>query len=739
MRVLLVQSDMRSTQPLVRFFKQRGDEVWQAWELGQAAGMLEQVKPELMLMDLHFPNQDWQTFLRNARAQNPGMNVIITNKYPDLQREMIVRENGVTVFLRQPFSARWIEQAMTRLTEGTQPVRVRKEETPRSGAVRMPMRMKITLPYLLLALLFALAAAYVISQVVLESVQDRFLNQLVATARQAGDWMVGEEDRLLESLRLVANSEGVAEAMQSGDAEALRTRVLPLAVNAGEEELHLLDMQGTSILSLVHTAGGGSADYEASRGSVAFQEQDWVRRVIDGVVDAAGDKYAGTTTGVSGEPTFYVTGPVFDATGAQVGVVVVGKSLRTLTRQMREDTLGFVSLYSLEGKPLSSTLYTTAEAYALDLAAVLQTISGQDQSTQVREIDLSGVTYSEILGPWEVRTGADIGVMGVALTQAFLVQTSRGTQVQIFVIATVAILLVVAVGLLLANLITRPLMRLVDASSEVAQGNLEVKVEAAGDDEVAVLAQSFNYMVAGLQEGSIYRDLLGRTVSPEVREQLRQTFTTGRLRLEGQEAVATVVLSDIRGFTTLSEQADPATVFQWLNEYFGQLVPVVTTHGGVVNKFDGDAMLAFFGTLPRLLNPKQSALAACQTAVEMLRLINALNASRRQRGEPEFVTGIGVNTGVLIAGGLGTSDRLHYTIIGDTVNTTSRLESLTRDLLNESGILISQATYMALGEYQTAFRCTPLGMHRVKGKQEELLIYRLEPLESTQPLPKENV
>ena len=223
MRVLLVQSDMRSTQPLVRFFKQRGDEVWQAWELGQAVGMLEQVKPELMLMDLHFPNQEWQTFLRNARTQNPGMNVIVTNKYPDLQREMVARENGVTVFLRQPFSARWIEQAMTRLTEGTQPVRVRKEETPRSGAVRMPMRMKITLPYLLLALLFALAAAYVISQVVMESVQERFLNQLVATARQASDWMVGEEDRLLESLRLVANSEGVAEAMQSGDAEALRT------------------------------------------------------------------------------------------------------------------------------------------------------------------------------------------------------------------------------------------------------------------------------------------------------------------------------------------------------------------------------------------------------------------------------------------------------------------------------------------------------------------------------------
>jgi adenylate cyclase len=322
------------------------------------------------------------------------------------------------------------------------------------------------------------------------------------------------------------------------------------------------------------------------------------------------------------------------------------------------------------------------------------------------------------------------------LTQAFLVRTSQGTQVEIFILVGLAIILVVVVGLLLANLITRPLLKLVTASNEVAQGNLEVKVEAVGDDEVAVLAQSFNYMVAGLQEGSIYRDLLGRTVSPEVREQLRQTFTSGRLRLEGQQAVATVLLSDIRGFTTLSEQADPATVFQWLNEYFGQLVPTVTSRGGVVNKFDGDAMLAFFGTLPRLLNPKQSALAACQTAVEMLRLIDALNAARRERGEPEFVTGIGVNTGVVIAGGLGTSDRLHYTIIGDTVNTTQRLETLTRDLLDTSGILISHSTYLALGDYQQHFHCEPLGTHRVKGKQEELLVYRLLPLETTEPLPE---
>jgi adenylate cyclase len=355
----------------------------------------------------------------------------------------------------------------------------------------------------------------------------------------------------------------------------------------------------------------------------------------------------------------------------------------------------------------------------------LTALKQQDTSSQTRDLTISKTAYTEILAPWEARSGVDMGVMGVSLAKAFLVRTSQVTTVEIFILMVVAIVLVTVVGLYLANLITRPLLRLVSASSEVAQGNLEIKVDASGDDEVAVLGQSFNYMVAGLQEGSIYRDLLGRSVSPEVREQLRQTFTSGNLRLEGQEAVATVLFTDIRSFTTLSEKVDPATVFQWLNEYFGQLVPIVSNHGGVVNKFDGDAMLAFFGTLPRMLSPKQSALAACEAAREVQQAIEHFNDQRRLRGEPLLVTGIGVHTGVLIAGGLGTSDRIHYTIIGDTVNTTQRIENLTREVFEGSGILVSQTTFAALGEHQSSFSFEPLGFYQVKGKREPLQVHRL--------------
>ena len=155
----------------------------------------------------------------------------------------------------------------------------------------------------------------------------------------------------------------------------------------------------------------------------------------------------------------------------------------------------------------------------------------------------------------------------------------------------------------------------------MAEGNLEVQVEAGGNDEVAVLAHSFNQMVSGLREGSLYRDLLGRTVSPEVREELRRSFASGEVRLEGQEAVATVLVSHLRGFTTLAETEDPTTVLIWLNEYYGELIPALTAHAGVISKLEGDTLLAFFGILPRRLSPQESAYQACQAALAILEAV----------------------------------------------------------------------------------------------------------------------
>jgi class 3 adenylate cyclase len=202
---------------------------------------------------------------------------------------------------------------------------------------------------------------------------------------------------------------------------------------------------------------------------------------------------------------------------------------------------------------------------------------------------------------------------------------------------------------------------------------------------------------------------------------------SGNVRLEGQEAVATVMMSSIRGFTSFSEKADPTTVFRWLNEYFSSLVPIVIANNGVVNKIDGEAMLAFYGILPEMLSPQHSAYAACQAAMEMIATVERLNLQRVERGEPPLSPGIGITTGMVAAGGLGTSDRLHYTIIGDTVNTAQRLETLSRQLFNVPSVIISQETYQALGDYRDRFRLDSLGPYVAKGKTEQIQIYRLMP------------
>ena len=725
LKVLIVQTDSNATKTLAQLLKPYQAEISETRDLRQAELLTSQVQPELIFLDMHFPGKAWENYLRLLHLQFPKIKVIVTNRHPDLQREIYAREQGVAAILRQPFTRRWMDQAIEKTKAGSQsPPSIMPAEKLIPPRIRMPVRFKITLPYLLLALLFALGAAYIVSQVLFDSIQDRYYNQLIATAKQSTDWMVKEEDRLLSTVRLAANTQGVADAIVAQDAEQLRDFILPIVANAGEETVEILDQEGISLLSLRRDPQSNEQIYNISRGETYFQTVPFVQIVLAQKTDQQGDKFSGWVDAPWGK-VFYICGPIFNSAGNQVGVVLVGKSIASLAHQMQADALGSISVYDQSGNPLVSTLFSDFDRYRLDSGMVAQVITQQDQSSRMRELTMNSVDYTELLASWEVRNGMDIGILGVSLPQAYLVRTSQQTRLQIFVLSLIGIIFVVIIGIYLANLITRPIVRLSEASTKVAQGDLDIKVDTDGDDEVAVLAHSFNSMVAGLQEGSIYRDLLGRTVSPEVREQLRQTFSSGRLRLEGQEAVATVLMTDIRDFTKISEHEDPSTIFAWLNEYFDRTVPVIISHGGVVNKFDGDAILAFFGILPRILNPEKSTEAACEAALEIGLAIEALNVERQQRGEPVFITGVGINTGVVIAGGLGTRDRMHYTIIGDTVNTTQRLESLTRELCESGGILISQASYASLGKKAGQFQFAPAGNHTVRGREEQISVYRL--------------
>lgn len=725
-KVLIAQADLKSAQTLADLFTERGDTVWHAANVREAQALLKKQSPEWVGIDLHLPDEDWQALWQQVRERTPPAKAFFTTKYPDPPRELRAAERGAQFFIRQPFTRAGLEHLAHSLSAEPNHQQANAEFQAQLPKIRLPVRIKITLPYALLALILAIAAAYLVSRVTLDSLENRFADQLIETGKLTSDGIVHEENSLLETLRLLTHSKGMAEAVAAQDAEQLRLMTLPIAINNQEEAIEILDMEGKSLLSLRHRNGGSLEEYQASSGEAVFAQWAFVQNVLQQRTLAEGDKYAGLGRAPGGD-YFYVAGPLRDSQGQLVGVILVGKSLPTLVRQIRAETLAHITLYDLNGQPIASTLNLEDGSLALTAPEAADVLNRQDHASHVREEKVASITYAEILAPWEVRNGEDLGLAGVALAKTFLVQTSLVTRLQVFLLVAIALVLVILVGVLLANRITQPLLRVVGASAEVARGNLEVKVEPVGNDEVAILAHSFNHMVSRLREGSIYRDLLGRTVSPEVREQLRQTFAAGDLRLEGQTMVATVLISDIRGFTTLSEKAPPATVLVWLNEYFGEMAPLITAEGGVVNTFQGDALLAFFGILPQPLSPPASAYRACRAAEAMLNVIEQINARRAARNEPPLITGIGLNTGPVTAGGLGSADRLNYTIIGDTVNTTQRLEEVTRQF-GESGVILSQATFEALEKHQAEFKIESLGAQTFRGKTEPLMVYRLKPV-----------
>jgi adenylate cyclase len=394
---------------------------------------------------------------------------------------------------------------------------------------------------------------------------------------------------------------------------------------------------------------------------------------------------------------------------------------------MREDTLAHITLFSTSGEMLSSTLAgAEEERTSLTPEESLSILAGNEQSSLIKGFSYSGENYREILSAWKARAGRSMGIIGVAQPETVFVVNSEMATVQIFLLLTGAFFIVILLGLLVARRISNPLMQVVEASTEVAGGNFDVRLQINGDDEISVLAHSFNRMVVGLKDGMLYRNLLGRTVSPEVRDQLRSNLASGDLQIQGQFAIATILMADIHDFTTISEKEDPTTIMNWLNELFSEMVPIITSYDGVVNEISGDSLFSFFGILPQPQEAAESAFLACQAGVELLEAIERINWRRVERGDSPLTIGIGINTGPVTAGGLGAQDRLHYTVIGDAVNTTQRIEGLAHQF-KESAVMISKQTLIAMWDRRDSFNVESHGNVSVKGKVEQLEVYRLWP------------
>jgi class 3 adenylate cyclase len=587
------------------------------------------------------------------------------------------------------------------------------ETSSRTSWLRLGLRSKITLPYVILAVLLSLAGAYVVTQLVVDSLQERFANQLIESGRLVADGMVTIEEQTLAILRATANTDGVADAVLQKDANTLRRLTLPIAVNDQAEYVEIVSVDGVAALSLHHRLGGTLDDYEASQGGDLFGDWTVVQKVLAGA-DSLGDKYAALVPAPWGQ-ALYIAGPI-KQDGEVTGIVAVGQSLGSLVVELRQASAGHVTLFDADGQVLASTLYAAGEEQPISADFWQQVIQEQENAIHPRNVTARGREYTEVFGPLEARGRADLAVFSVALPRSFVVRASPITQLQLVLFIAAALLVVILVGTAVARRITRPLLRIVSASRAVATGNLDQSVEVRTSDEVGVLAESFNEMVEGLRRGQFVREVFGRTVSPAVMEEL---LASG-LELGGETRQVTVLISDIRGFTTLSEPLEPQDVVRWLNEYLGTMTAAVSAHDGVVNKFGGDSIVAIFGA-PQ--TQPDNAQRAVQAALEMKRKLAALNQIRRQRGETELRIGIGLSTGPVVAGVIGSEERLEYTVIGDVVNVASRLEALTKEY-PDYDVLATAETVNELAD-AAELAIEDLGDIQVKGRVRPVRVYGL--------------
>gem|GEM_PF-952763 len=296
---------------------------------------------------------------------------------------------------------------------------------------------------------------------------------------------------------------------------------------------------------------------------------------------------------------------------------------------------------------------------------------------------------------------------------------ARRTTASVFLVGGAVALL----ALFLARSIIRPLHLLTQAARELRLGRFDAAhVQINGSDELGLLAATFNQMVSGLRERERELNIFGRMVSPVVREQLLK----GGVELGGQTCWVSVLFSDIRGFSTLSEQLDPQGVVEFLNEYMTAMTEAVAPWGGYINNFIGDAIVVVFGAPVPQPNAEWCAVSA---ALAMRDRLAELNARRQARGEVAIQSGIGISTGQAVAGQIGSLDRLIYTVIGDTVNVAARLETLTKEFPNHP-ILINDTTAAALHDHPEIL-LQSLGPQRVKGRSEPVEVYAPIPISGT--------
>ena len=265
-----------------------------------------------------------------------------------------------------------------------------------------------------------------------------------------------------------------------------------------------------------------------------------------------------------------------------------------------------------------------------------------------------------------------------------------------------------------SNGITNPIKELVGAAGQIEKGEFELSIKPRTHDEIGLLTESFVQMGKGLSE----REKLMVSFSKFTNKTIAQKAASGQLSLGGENRDATIFFSDIRSFTAMSEKMQPNEVVEFLNVYMTKMVDCVNKTGGVVDKYIGDAIMAVWGAPESSGSPASDALNAVTAALMMRVELFRFNKERAAAGLPPVKIGCGINSGPVVAGQIGSEERMEYTVIGDAVNLASRTEALNKPFATD--VLITENTYNLIKD-KIVVQEMP-GVH-VKGKTDAIKMF----------------
>jgi len=314
-----------------------------------------------------------------------------------------------------------------------------------------------------------------------------------------------------------------------------------------------------------------------------------------------------------------------------------------------------------------------------------------------------------------------VGSLYLGFSQKSIVEALARARRNAVIISAAMVLVGIAGAVVLASLLSRPILRLMEGTRAIASGDFLVALPIPSRDEIGALTQAFNTMAKSLREKEMIKRAFTRYVAREVVDEVLKD--PEKLVLTGERRDVTVLFCDIRGFTPTAERLSPEEVVALLNSFYTLLIDTTFKQEGTLDKFLGDGAMCVFGAP---VYYEDHAYRAIKTALAMQAGVRELSAKRLAEGREPIAIGIGVNAGDAVAGTVGTEDRMEYTVIGDSVNLAARLESHAKS----GQILVSEWTYRKV---KGLVKARSLGAIKVKGKEEEIEVYEVLGLTGARP------